>query len=311
MRCLQVDERVLQQRSRPHQFIYHIELADGGTLKLGSLARRAFTWHFGYEDLVLIALDPEIQGRSANLGTKQLSKGDPDLTHYLGRPINDPAEDIELVVYSYTDNVRRRVLREKLKTSLGGAVTRWKSDKRTKGLRVFVVLYLGGCCRAFDLPRYTPREDNKDAERFLRYFRQLVVRFGQNPDADFKPFAPEDFRDNTINLEAEGVRDEVNTGPVRIHSRLLSIPAIPSRAPMLIEKRTALIVVAQIALLRPRLEGGHQKPYVISLVLANGFGRVLAIFDSGPQEAVMPAGVSDHENGTPQSTRCARRSSSA
>ena len=91
------------------------------------------------------------------------------------------------------------------------------------------------------------------------------------------------------------MRDEVNTGPVRIHSRLLSIPAIPSRAPMLIEKRTALIVVAQIALLRPRLEGGPRKPYVISLVLANGFGRVLAIFESGPQEAVMPAGVIDHE----------------
>ena len=68
------------------------------------------------------------------------------------------------------------------------------------------------------------------------------------------------------------MRDKVNTGPVRIHSRLLWIPAIPSRAPMLIEKRTALIVVAQIALLRPRFEGGPRKPYVISLVLANGFG---------------------------------------
>ena len=91
------------------------------------------------------------------------------------------------------------------------------------------------------------------------------------------------------------MRDEVNTGPVRIHSRLLSIPAIPSSAPMLIEKRTGLIVVAQIALLRPRLEGGQRKPYVISLVLANKFGRVLTVFDSGPQEAVMPAGVIDHE----------------
>ena len=44
------------------------------------------------------------------------------------------------------------------------------------------------------------------------------------------------------------MRDEVNTGPMRIHNRLLSIPAIPSRAPMIIAKRTAIIVVAQIAL---------------------------------------------------------------
>ena len=145
----------------------------------------------------------------------------------------------------------------------------------------------------------------------LRYFHQLVVRFGQNQDPDPNPIESDNPKDNTINLEADGVRNQVNTKFVRIHSRLLSIPAIPLREPMLIEKRTELIVVAQIALLRPRLEGGHQKPYVISLVLANGFGRVLAIFDSGPQEAVMPAGVSDHENGTPQSTRCARRSSSA
>ena len=40
-------------------FIRHIELADGGTLKLAFLARRVCTWHFGYEDLVLIALGPE------------------------------------------------------------------------------------------------------------------------------------------------------------------------------------------------------------------------------------------------------------
>ena len=136
---------------------------------------------------MLIALDPENQGRSAYLGTKQPSKGDPDLHYYLGRHKYDPADDIELVECSCTDEVCHRFLHEKLTTSLGSAVTRWKTDEQTKGLRVLVVLYLNGCCRAFDLPRYTPRADDKDAERFLRYFRQLVDRFGQNPDADPKP----------------------------------------------------------------------------------------------------------------------------
>ena len=62
---------------------------------------------------------------------------------------------------------------------------------------------------------------------------------------------------------------------------------------MLIEKRTALIVVAQIALLRPIREGAARMHHVMSMVLANGFGRVLAVFDSGPQEAVVPPGVID------------------
>ena len=62
---------------------------------------------------------------------------------------------------------------------------------------------------------------------------------------------------------------------------------------MLIEKRTALIVVAQIALLRQIREGAPRMPHVMSMVLAIGFGRVLAVFDNGPQEAVVPPGVID------------------
>ena len=38
---------------------------------------------------------------------------------------------------------------------------------------------------------------------------------------------------------------------------------------MLIEKRTALIVIAQIALLRLILEGALRYPHVVSMVLAN------------------------------------------
>ena len=62
---------------------------------------------------------------------------------------------------------------------------------------------------------------------------------------------------------------------------------------MLIEKRIALIVVAQIALLRPIREGAPRMPHVMSMVLANGFGRVFVVFDSDPREAVVPPGVID------------------
>ena len=190
--------------------------------------------------------------------------------------------------------MKRKFVSSKLTTTLGGVVTRWKTDDQTKGLRVPVVLALGGCCRAFDQPRHVARIDDKKAERFLRHFCQLVRKLGQNPDADPKPIETECPRDITLDLESEGVRDLLNAvGFARISSSLLEALAIASRAPILIEKRTALIVVAQIAFLRPIREGAPRMPHVMPMVLANGFRRVLAVFDSGLQEAVVPPGVID------------------
>ena len=104
------------------------------------------------------------------LGEKQPSRGSPDLQHYLGRPKYDPAEDIALVECCCNDDVKRKFLSSKLTTTLGGFVIRWKTDDRTKGLRVPVVLALGCCCCAIDQPRHVARPDDKDAERFLRHF---------------------------------------------------------------------------------------------------------------------------------------------
>ena len=157
-----------------------------------------------------------------------------------------------------------------------------------------MVLALGGCCRAFDQPRNETLTDDKDAERFLRHFCQLVRRLGKNPDADPKPLEPECPRGTTLDLEAKDVRDLLNAVKfARISSPLLEALAIQSRAPMLIEKRTVLIVVAQIALLKPIHEGAPRMLHVMSMVLANGFTRVLAVFGSGPQEAVVSPGVID------------------
>ena len=101
-------------------------------------------------DLVLIALEIENQGRSALLGDKQPSREDADLQHYLDRFKNDPAEDIAVVECCCNDDVRPNFLSSQLTTTLGSGVTRWKTDERTKGLRMPVVLALGGCCRAFN-----------------------------------------------------------------------------------------------------------------------------------------------------------------
>ena len=56
----------------------------------------------------------------------------------------------------------------------------------------------------------------------------------------------------------------------------------------------ALITVAPIAFLRPICEGAPKLSHVMTLVVANGYGRILAVFDSGSQLGpTMPVGVMD------------------
>ena len=144
-----------------------------------------------------------------------------------------------------------------------------------------MVLVLGNCCRAFDQPRHVARPDDKDVERFLRHCCQLVRRLKQNSYTDPKPLKPECFCDTTLDLTSEGVRYLLNAvGFTRISSPLHEASSILSRAPMLIEKLTALLVVAQIALIRPITEGVPRMPHLMSMVLANGLGRVFAAFNN-------------------------------
>ena len=128
-----IDEYSLAADGRSGR-IRHIELVDGGILKLAFLACRAVTWHLGFENIVLIALDIENQKQSAMLGEKQPSRGSPDLKYYLGRPEYDLAEDIALGKCCCNDDVKRKFLSSKLTTTLGTVVTRWKTDDQTKGL---------------------------------------------------------------------------------------------------------------------------------------------------------------------------------
>ena len=82
-----------------------MQLADGGTLKLASLARKLVTWHFGIEDLVLVALDIEFSGRSPAVG--QPLREPADLQLYLGKRFYEPEQDIHLLECSCTAEVRR------------------------------------------------------------------------------------------------------------------------------------------------------------------------------------------------------------
>lgn len=63
-----------------------------------------------------------------------------------------------------------------------------------------VIIAVGCYCRAFDQPLHVTRPDDKDAERFLRYFRQRITGLSQNPDADPRPLELECPRNTTLDL---------------------------------------------------------------------------------------------------------------
>ena len=134
------------------------------------------------------------------------------------------------------------------------------------------VIVIGYCCRAFNLPHHVSRTDEKDAERFLPHYRQLVVRLHQDFDADPRPLAPKCPHDDILNIKTDGANNKVNAVSfVRYSSLLLDSMPVTSRAPLLVEKRSALIVVATIALIRPNRESARRLPHVMKLLLANGF----------------------------------------
>ena len=82
-------------------------------------------------------------------------------------------------------------------------------------------------------------------------------------------------------------------GPVRHASLLLDTSTfLPGGTRLRV--RSGLILVSRIALLKPTTERPFHKPHVMTLILANGYGRPIAICDSGPQNAIMPAGVIDY-----------------
>ena len=277
--------------------IYLSELADGGMYGLSSLVQNLINWHLSFEDLVYAALDIESSQRSARCEVHLPSRDTAgDLQIYLGCKLYDPKVDINLVECSCNADVRRRFLGAKLTTSLGCQVTRWKADATTTNLRVPVVMSLGGCCHAFtSLTRHESRRINTAAEQFLEAFCQAATRLGQNPDADARPIAPEVPHDHTLDFEVEETRALINSlGQIRYNSRLLDISLVPSAWPLQMDVSSALITVARIAFLRPIREGAPKLPHVMTLVLANGYGRILAVFDSGPQlGATMPVCVMD------------------
>ena len=123
--------------------IRHIELADGGTLKLSMLARDLISWHFGIEELLIVALDLDSRCRSAPLGKHFVPKD--VLGLYLGTSIYEVEKDIDLLELSCQPHIEQKLLTSEKTTTLGGHVNKWKTREATKTLKVPLLLTHGGC----------------------------------------------------------------------------------------------------------------------------------------------------------------------
>ena len=71
---------------------------------------------------------------------------------------------------------------------------------------------------------------------------------------------------------------------MRYNNRLTDFSLLLSAWPIQVELSSAIIVVARVAMLRPIRAGTPRMPHVMTLVLANYYGRLLAVYDSGPQD---------------------------
>ena len=231
------------------------------------MAQDFVSWHFGVEDLVTEALDMDSIGRSTRVGTHQVLSS---LDHYLGEPPYPVERDIDLVECSCRADILATLRAASLPSSLGIQVNKWRANEATSSLRLPVLLSLGACCSA-----YSPREpcNSTELERFIAAFKELVQANGVDYDADPKPIEERLICDKTLDRDVEEMAHPIDSlGPVRHTSLLLDTSAfLPGGTRLRV--RSGLIVVSRIALLKPTTERPFHKPHVMTLILANGYGR--------------------------------------
>ena len=87
------------------------------------------------------------------------------------------------------------MIKAKMTTALGLALDRWTKDIDTKNLRVPVLLQLGGCSQAFELPRYAKRPDDIAQEVFLTAFKAYERSIGIDPDEAPQPIPEYNLRE--------------------------------------------------------------------------------------------------------------------
>ena len=163
-------------------------------------------------------------------------------------------------------------------------MTDWRLDARTKTKRVPFVYMFGGHSRGASNAKSDNSIKRMQMNEFVNAVERLAIEAGKSPSDEPQPWEepclPHDreFVGATENFNAE------RAGSVRTSDYMGSAPFQPDRECFDYKKKNAVIVVARIAI--EKAEGAqHGHPVVVSLVIANRFGRVICV--RGPDEKMI------------------------
>ena len=159
--------------------ICHVDFADGGTLKLAKMAYEVLSWHFGLEDLVVVALDMGAKARCAREGVRPVPDKGKTIQYYLGSKFQfyNPNLDIDRVETSCSEEIIKRLKANKNTQTLGNDVQRWRRNETTRHLRIPAVFAFAGCSTGFmklggkgDKPTRSYL-DEEQLDQFIRVFQ--------------------------------------------------------------------------------------------------------------------------------------------
>ena len=275
--------------------ICHIDLADRGTQTLAEMAYEVLSWHFGFEDLVVAALDMGSRTRCPKEGVRAMPGDAMTLEYYLGTELYDPNLDIERVECSCTEEVVTRLKGNKNLQTLGNDVSRWKKNDATKYVRIPAVFAYAYCSTGFmKAGREHSMQHPERLQRFIDEFKARATQLGRDPTRPPEFYEEEDPLDMTLKPRQD---DEAELpGPIRRGSRVLHLNLFPEAEPYEVSRENALIVVARIGV-RTNPDGDAPgTPYVANLYFGNSDGRVLAIFE-GEREmyGIRPMGSVEYD----------------
>ena len=268
--------------------IERLELANAELFDVAVLARACGSWHVGIEQLAVLALDFELKERVQVFGDKQ-ARENTGIDRYFGGGYYSIGRDIAFMKLSCLKEITGK-LNNCSSRSLGNVSFYWKA--RNTSRRMLVALEFGSTASAF------PEDSPATFNAVFGYTTEIMTRayeYGFDAYAEPQELPMDDeYREAALEISQEAVDFYAAT---RVLSNLIGTKMSAGFPDCQVTERCALIVVARIVLVPGRRHGTGTTatadffPYVVLLVLANAYGRVLAYYVAEERGSVKPAGL--------------------
>ena len=270
-------------------FIFRLlDLYSAGAVGIRGTIERLELADAGLFDLAVLALDLELKERMQVFGDKQ-ARENTNIDRYFGGGPYPIGRDIALVELSCSKEVTGK-LKHCSSRSLGNFSFYWNASNTAR--RVFVTLEFGSTASPF------PEDSPATYDAVFGYMTEIMTRaYEYKFDAYAEPQElPLDYEYWEASLKSS--QEAVDFyGATRLQSNLIGTKMSASFFDCQVTERCALIVVARIVLVPGRRHGtgttatADLSPYVVLLVLANAYDRVLAYYVAEERGSVKPAGL--------------------